>query len=140
MSSTRLSFSWWGLPLWMASMQCGGGGQGHQPCRCFLWLRYLERLAWQKIYNRRKAGGLGVSCIATTEQALSSKQLCHQVCSREPQPLMGLLGWTRRLATISRSCPRSPHALSLSLPCWGRRSPGRDFCQNMVSPDSYDFR
>ncbi len=43
----------------------------------FLWLSYLERLAWQELHNR-EAGGLRVSCILSKGQALFSKQLCHQ--------------------------------------------------------------
>jgi hypothetical protein len=45
----------------------------------FLWVGHLERLAWQELHHRKKAGDLGVSCIFSRGQALFSKQLCHQV-------------------------------------------------------------
>jgi hypothetical protein len=46
----------------------------------FLWLGYLERLAWQELHNR-EAGGLRVSCVLSRGQALFSKQHCHQAAA-----------------------------------------------------------
>jgi hypothetical protein len=47
----------------------------------FLWRGHGERLAWQELHNRRKKGGLAVSCVFTRGQALLAKQMCLQVAA-----------------------------------------------------------
>jgi hypothetical protein len=71
----------------------------------FLWLGYLERLAWQELHNKKEAGGLGVSCIFTRGQALLSEQLCHQMAAGGFPATHLAFGLGQHLAIISLATP-----------------------------------